>query len=242
MRLRDNYGCTKLPSRIVRHLHSGDVPKMGLIESIHGRYVHKRRTLVLRDWCSRIIPFNSKVLDVGCGDGRLARLIAEKRPDISIRGIDVRPRNDAVMVVDMFDGESIPYDEGSFDVVMFVDVLHHASHPTMLLREAVRVAREAIVIKDHVAEGSFDYLTLRIMDWVGNARHGVALPYDYWSLANWRRVFEKLGLTINSWESNLKLYPLPADLVLGRSLHFIALLGIPSGNGVDIHHDKIRTK
>ncbi len=65
---------------------------MDLIESVHGRYVHKRRTSVLSGWCSRLIPFNSEVLDVGCGDGRLARLIADKRPDISICGIDVRQR------------------------------------------------------------------------------------------------------------------------------------------------------
>jgi SAM-dependent methyltransferase len=182
------------------------------------------------------------VLDVGCGDGRLARLIAEKRPDISIRGIDVLQRNDAVIPIDTFDGKSIPYGEGSFDVVMFVDVLHHASQPMTLLREAVRVARHAIVIKDHLAEGSLAHLTLRVMDWVGNARHGVALPYDYWSLAKWHRVFDKLGLRINSWESNLKLYPLPADLILGRSLHFIALLGMPSESEVHVRHDKIQTE
>jgi SAM-dependent methyltransferase len=215
---------------------------MGLIEAVHGRYVHKRRTLVLSDWCSRLIPLNSKVLDVGCGDGRLARLIAEKRPDISIRGIDVLQRNDAVIPIDTFDGKSIPYGEDSFDVVMFVDVLHHASQPMTLLREAVRVARHAIVIKDHLAEGSLAHLTLRVMDWVGNARHGVALPYDYWSLAKWHRVFDKLGLRINSWESNLKLYPFPADLILGRSLHFIALLGMPSESEVHVRHDKIQTE
>jgi SAM-dependent methyltransferase len=215
---------------------------MGLIEAVHGRYVHKRRTLVLSDWCSRLIPLNSKVLDVGCGDGRLARLIAEKRPDISIRGIDVLQRNDAVIPIDTFDGKSIPSGEDSFDVVMFVDVLHHASQPMTLLREAVRVARHAIVIKDHLAEGSLAHLTLRVMDWVGNARHGVALPYDYWSLAKWHRVFGKLGLRINSWESNLKLYPLPADLILGRSLHFIALLGMPSESEVHVRHDKIQTE
>jgi SAM-dependent methyltransferase len=197
---------------------------MGLIESIHGRYVHKRRTLVLSDWCSRIIPFNSKVLDVGCGDGRLARLIAEKRPDISIRGIDVRQRNDAVMLVDTFDGKSIPYGEGSFDVVMFVDVLHHADEPMTLLREAVRVARQAILIKDHLVKGPLAYTTLRLMDWVGNARHCVPLPYNYWTLAEWHRALQKLGLSADFWESNLKLYPFPADLILGRSLHFISLL------------------
>src|SRR5262249_30293699 len=157
----DNYHCTKSSSRLVRflHQHSWGTPKMGLIEAVHGRYVHKRRTLVLSDWCSRLIPLNSTVLDVGCGDGRLARLIAEKRPDISIRGIDVRQRNHAEMPVDTFDGKSIPYGEGSFDVVMFVDVLHHASQPTTLLQEAVRVARQAIVIKDHLAKSSFACLT-----------------------------------------------------------------------------------
>ena len=212
---------------------------MGLIEAVYGRFVHKRRTLVLSDWCSGLIPLNSKVLDVGCGDGRLARLIAEKRPDISIRGIDVLQRNDAVMPIDTFDGKSIPYGEGSFDVVMFVDVLHHASRPMTLLEEAVRVARQAIVIKEHLAEGSLAHLILRVMDWVGNARHGVALPYDYWSSAKWHRVFDQLGLRIDSWESNLKLYPLPADLILGRSLHFIALLGMPSKSEVHVQHDKI---
>jgi SAM-dependent methyltransferase len=213
---------------------------MSLIESIHGGYIHKRRISILSDWCSKLIPSNSKVLDVGCGDGQLARLIAYKRPDISIQGIDVRQRDNAVMLVDTFDGKSIPYGEGSFDVVMFVDVLHHAAQPVTLLREAVRVARRGIVIKDHLAEGSLASLTLRIMDWVGNARHGVALPYNYWSLAKWHRVFDKLELRINSWESNLKLYPVPADLILGRSLHFIALLGMLS----EVHnkHDQIQTE
>jgi 2-polyprenyl-3-methyl-5-hydroxy-6-metoxy-1,4-benzoquinol methylase len=63
---------------------------MNLIESVHGGYVHRRRISILGDWCSKLIPSNSRVLDVGCGDGRLARLIADKRPDISIQGIDVR--------------------------------------------------------------------------------------------------------------------------------------------------------
>jgi SAM-dependent methyltransferase len=205
---------------------------MGLIESVHGGYVHKRRTLVLSDWCSRLIPSNSKVIDVGSGDGRLARLIADKRPDISIRGIDVRQRNDAPMLIETFDGRSIPYDEKSFDVVMFVDVLHHADDPVNLLREAVRVARQAILIKDHLVEGMFAHSTLRLMDWVGNARHGVPLPYTYWTLAKWNRVFNDLGVSATSWESNLKLYPFPADLILGRRLHFIALLGIPPGNKI----------
>jgi SAM-dependent methyltransferase len=215
---------------------------MGLIESVHGGYVHKRRTRVLSDWCSNLIPFNSKVLDVGCGDGRLARLIADKRPDISICGIDVQQRKDSAVRVETFDGQSIPYGDGSFDVVMFVDVLHHADQPMTLLREATRVARQAILIKDHLLEGMFASLTLQVMDWVGNARHGVSLPYNYWTPGKWHGVFGELGINITSWESNLKLYPFPADLILGRSLHFIALLGMQGQSEVQIQHDKIQTE
>jgi SAM-dependent methyltransferase len=149
------------------------------------------------------------VLDVGCGDGRLARLVADKRPDISIHGMDVRPRTGAAIPVETFDGRSIPHGDGSFDVVMFIDVRHHTVQPMILLWEVVRIARQVILIKDHLVKGALAYSTLRLMDWVGNARHDVALPYNYWTPAEWHRAFDKLGLAVSSWESNLRLYAFP---------------------------------
>ena len=41
---------------------------------LHSKYVHSRRVRVLRDSLSQLIPSNSKVLDVGCGDGLISRL------------------------------------------------------------------------------------------------------------------------------------------------------------------------
>ena len=64
---------------------------MGLIESVHGGYVHERRIVVLSDWCSKLIPFNSKCSTSAAVMADYTRLIADKRPDISIQGIDVRP-------------------------------------------------------------------------------------------------------------------------------------------------------
>src|SRR5262249_28168113 len=147
-----------------------------------------------------------------------------KRPDISVQGIDVLVRSDTAIPVEAFDGKSIPYDEGSIDVVMFVDVLHHTTDPMILLREAARATRRAILITDHLLEGPFAFFTLRFMDWIGNARHGVALPYNYWTLAQWHRAFSELGLSITFWEKHLELYPLPADWIFGRSLHFISMI------------------
>ena len=101
----------------------------------------------------------------------------------------------------------------SVDVVMFADVLHHTSDPEVLLREAQRVARQAVVLKDHTRDGLLAYTTLRFMDWVGNAHHGVVLPYNYWPEARWKTAFASLGLKIQKWQSKIPLYPWPASLV-----------------------------
>jgi hypothetical protein len=110
------------------------------------------------------------------------------------------------------------------DVVMLVDVLHHAADPMLLLREAIRVARRAIIIKDHRRNGLLARATLKFMDRVGNCRHGVALPYNYWSQTQWLQAFQTLGLNVRFWQQQLRLYNWPAGLWFDRSLHFIARL------------------
>jgi SAM-dependent methyltransferase len=151
---------------------------MSLIERIHAEYVHNRRVRVLRDHLVVLIPQDARALDVGCGDGLLDHLILQERPDIELRGIDTLVREQTHIPVDAFDGLVIPHANASCDVVMFVDVLHHTEEPLVLLREAVRVARKAIVIKDHTRNGFLAASTLHFLDWVGNARHGVTLPYQ----------------------------------------------------------------
>jgi SAM-dependent methyltransferase len=173
-----------------------------------------------------LIPAKAEVLDVGCGDGLLARTMMQKRTDLDIRGIDVSIRPYTHAPVTQFDGRLIPYDDRSFDVVMLIDVIHHTENPVNLLKEAARTARQSILIKDHTREGLLAGAALRMMDKAGNARHGVALPFNYWSRQQWLDAFESLNLKIGIWKKDLKLYPWPASLVFDRSLHFIARLDI----------------
>ena len=173
-----------------------------------------------------MIPRGAKLLDVGCGDGQVDHLIAAQRPDVAVEGIDVLVRPATHIPVQSFDGVDIPCADGSFDVVLFLDVLHHSRDPLRLLREGARVARSAIVIKDHLRKGFLAGPTLRFMDDVGNARYGVDLTYDYWPEERWHAVFAELELPIVAWRSRLGLYPWPASLVFERSLHFLAQLGV----------------
>jgi SAM-dependent methyltransferase len=205
---------------------------MKFIDRVHGDYVENRRARALSKHLAEIIPDRFHILDVGCGDGLIAHLVSEIRPDINLRGLDVQGRNRTYVPVERFDGETIPYKDASFDGVMFVDVLHHTPNPMLLLREATRVARKAIVIKDHTLDGLLAGPTLRAMDWVGNARYGVSLPYNYWPQRKWVEAFDALGLRIGLWTTNLGLYPWPTSYLFDRSLHFLARLEVVTGTAV----------
>jgi SAM-dependent methyltransferase len=126
----------------------------------------------------------------------------------------------------MFNGTVIPHADKSFDTVIFIDVLHHTNDPMLLLKEAIRVARKCIIIKDHNREGFAADPLLRLMDWMGNAPNGVALPYNYWSPQQWRTAFDQLNLTILAYRSKLGLYPAPVCWIFERSLHFVARLDL----------------
>lgn len=197
---------------------------MSVIGLVHDSYVFDRRVRVLAGHLAEALPEGARVLDVGCGDGRVAKLIMERRSDVSISGIDVLIRGQTHIPVEPFDGRTIPHGDASFDAVTFVDVLHHTDDPMVMLREAARVARRVVVIKDHTRDGLLAGPTLRLMDWVGNARHGVVLPYNYWPRRRWLSAFGELGLGVESWASDVGLYPPPLSWAFGRSLHFVARL------------------
>jgi SAM-dependent methyltransferase len=173
-----------------------------------------------------LIPQGATVLDVGCGDGKIAALIRELRPDVEIQGIDVLVRENTAVPITEFDGSRIPFPDKTFDVVMFVDVLHHTDDPVVLLREAARAAKRFILIKDHTSEGFLAGATLRFMDCIGNKPHGIVLPYNYWRESQWKQSFRDLQFEVLDWKGDLKLYPYFADLIFGRNLHMVTKLKV----------------
>lgn len=91
------------------------------------------------------------VLDVGTGTGLFAE--AFLRRGCRVRGIDcnddfLKVAAELVAGVE-FSGataESLPFDNGSFDLVFMSHVLHEADDPLLAVREAYRVARRRLAV------------------------------------------------------------------------------------------------
>lgn len=197
---------------------------MRMLDVMHRRFVFGPRVERIAGYLARLIPEGTSILDVGCGDGAVARAIMDLRSDLRIRGVEVVARAETQIPVELFDGTTLPFEPDRFDTVLLVDVLHHLDDPTVLLREAARVARGRVVIKDHLRHGFLAHETLRFMDWVGNARFDIPLPNTYWTRTEWDAGFEDAGLRVAEWTSRLRLYPPPASWLFDRCLHFAAVL------------------
>lgn len=195
--------------------------------AVHKHAVFSRRVKVLAKALSDFIPSGSRVLDVGAGSGEIAAAILALRPDLSIEGCDVFVREGTHIPVREFDGTTLPFADRTFDYAILVDVLHHTDDAAELLREVSRVAG-SIVIKDHYRDGLLGGSRLRFMDWVGNAPHGVRLPYNYLSRAQWRQLWDRLGLKVRRKTDEVPLYPAPLSWFFGTGLHFVAELESPA--------------
>ncbi|MEO1181022.1 MAG: bifunctional 2-polyprenyl-6-hydroxyphenol methylase/3-demethylubiquinol 3-O-methyltransferase UbiG [Cyanobacteria bacterium J06636_28] len=100
----------------------------------------------------RIIPQwrELRVLDVGCGGGYTCEFLAQRGAivtgiDPSAACIEVAKRHSSTMGLainyQVGMGESLPFDDGCFDVVVCVDVLEHVESPAATVTEISRVLR-----------------------------------------------------------------------------------------------------
>ncbi|MEO8756684.1 MAG: methyltransferase domain-containing protein [Devosia sp.] len=187
-------------------------------------WYYNRRIWILSRALAQAIPGRGSVLDIGCGDGQLARALMKLRPDLKTEGVDVVARPKTLIPVAQYDGMTLPFADKSFDYVTIVDVLHHTTDPSVVLSEASRVARSGVVIKDHLREGLWAQATLAFMDWCGNIGDGVPLPYNFLSRNEWQGAFFKSKLQSVATTEKLDIYLPPARWLFDRSLHFVSFL------------------
>ncbi|MDH5785603.1 MAG: methionine biosynthesis protein MetW [Chromatiales bacterium] len=103
---------------------------------------------IISEWISH----ESRVLDLGCGDGTLLDHLKRQR-NVDGYGLEIAPANIVscidkgvnVIQTDLDAGISDFFDEDSFDYVVMTQTLQAMYYPERLLKEMMRVGREGIV-------------------------------------------------------------------------------------------------
>ena len=106
---------------------------------------------VLKDAVTRMVPYGSRVLDLGCGNGELlAHLQAQH--GCTGYGVEIDDANVLACVQRGVQVIQLNLDQGlalfgdqSFDVVLQIDTLQHLRNAETMLRETVRVGRMGVV-------------------------------------------------------------------------------------------------
>ena len=135
---------------------------------------------------SDLVEPNSRVLDLGCGDGELLEWLARNK-DVDARGIEIDSRKVqraiargvSVYQSDIDEGLT-GYPDGSFDYVILSQTLQETRRPLAVLTEMMRVGRHAIV-----AFPNFGHWAVRLsMLLSGRAPRSRCFPHAWYESPN----------------------------------------------------------
>src|SRR5689334_11091309 len=119
----------------------------------------RMKTFYNADYFDRIVlslldlPYAATLLDVGCGYGGLSLLLAERRPDLRITGVDpesgILKRAEAIaadrglanLAFEQGDGQRLTYESGRFDAVVCQTILTHVRDAAAIVAEMARVLK-----------------------------------------------------------------------------------------------------
>jgi len=170
---------------------------------------------------AELVAPGSRVLDVGCGDGELLRLLTEER-NVDGRGIELSQHgvNDCVakglsVIQGDADADLADYPDDGFDYVILSQTLQATRRPRVVLEHMLRIGRRGIV-----SFPNFGHWNIRLQILLsGRMPRTDNLPYSWYDTPNihfctikdFRSLCNDIGarmeraIALNAWGSRMRL-------------------------------------
>ncbi len=156
------------------------------------RLIEKGHIKLYRD----LIGKTGKILDIGCGDGRLLSLLKGAGSAWELQGLDFNERGNRIaeskgLKVHYGKFEELPFAGGSFDLVIMNEVLEHLYNPCESLAKAKEILKPGgYLVIETPCLGSWDYRLFKNSSWGG---YHLPRHLNLFSRKSIRRVLEKAG-------------------------------------------------
>ena len=136
---------------------------------------------------ANLVPYGSRVLDLGCGNGAFLSLLQSQRGCTGY-GVEIDDANVlacvqrgvSVIQLNLEQGLSM-FEDQSFDVVLQIDTLQHLRNAETMLRETARVGRMGVVAFPNFAHWPNRWSVL-----TGRMPVTKRLPYQWYDTPNIR--------------------------------------------------------
>ncbi len=183
---------------------------------------------------SELVEKNSRVLDVGCGDGDLMKYLNENKTQ-DIRGLEIskeRVQNCLSRGLTVIEGNAEndleQFPKNSFDTVILSQTLQAFLNPEKVINELLRVGNKAIVtipnfghwkVRLHLlTKGTMPMTENLPNEWYNTPNLHMCTIRDFFNFCNFRkiRIFKSLALNNNKiseiTSNNLKIKNLSSNL------------------------------
>ena len=213
-----------LPREMQQHTYS----IMYEVEGTHWWFAGRRRIIAafVEEICREMKDGGARILDVGCGTGANLELLARygdaEGVDISVDALEFCRERGLQQQVRLGAAETLPYEDGSFDLVTALDVVEHLDDDVGGLKEMRRVLKP----------GGRALLFVPAFMFLWGVQDDVSHHRRRYTLKNLREAVREAGFEVErATYANISFF---APILAGRTLMRATGIRPASGNNINV--------